>query len=252
MKAFTGTKSVLLMRYAKRFLVSRPRIYIAIMKYPTAQISRVSTGRASCPVYCRHWLRSCCSCPSPMACPSYLCVSDETRIALKIKTFGFLEGGVTSLSVTGFKVPLTIVVDLARHRLRLPKVHLLSNELRQRRVLSLIVRVYNAMSRKLMATSLSLRMYCIFHLSVNKLPPPISGMQHFCKFHWITRSGVRHSSRSTKSVEEVCLRSGEKYNKHSEPHAKCLFNSREVGKADFQMKALIRDEGFYSVVFVSK
>ena len=37
-------------------------------------------------------------------------------------------------------------------------------------------------------------------------------MQHFCKFHWITRSGVRHSSRSTKSVEEVCLRSGEKYN----------------------------------------
>jgi len=55
--------------------------------------------------------------------------------------------------------------------------------------------------------------YCIFHQSVNKLPPPISGMQHFCKFHWITRSGVRHSSRSTKSVEEVCLRSGEKYNK---------------------------------------
>ena len=32
---------------------------------------------------------------------------------------------------------------------------------------------------------------------------------YFCKFHWIT---VRHSSRSTTSVEEVCLRSGEKYN----------------------------------------
>ena len=33
--------------------------------------------------------------------------------------------------------------------------------------------------------------------------------------------------------------------------AKCLFNSREMGKADFQKDQTIKDEGFYSVVFVN-
>jgi len=71
----------------------------------------------------------------------HISVSDDTRSVFRLETFGFFEGGLISLSVTGFKVPLTIIVDLplysrvairlvARHRVQLPKVHLLSNERR--------------------------------------------------------------------------------------------------------------------------